>query len=657
MTIRTYLTLSYLALILLLTLGMWAISDRYLAKMTTRDLALAEEALLQATAANYQYAKQVLTQLGEYVVKDKAEDVARELAYVLKGIPTNDYTKLRQNPLFRKVAVQPIFSVSGESGYTVLYDRNGFILFHPDKQVEGHNQLDWEKEYPETTALIKRSFTDDKVYGYFNFFDKDKKERQRYSARMHVPGTPFIAAAVVNIDEFFLPTQEKILKARQETLARAWQNIEKHHSVVAHQVKIGTLMAGLVLCLIGVLSGVLFAAGLARPIRRLRDGVRQVGEGDFSVAVPARGAKEIVHLAESFNQLGKQLTDYMQKRDFIRDTFGRYVTQEVVKRLLESKEALEMGGEDRVVSIIMSDLRGFTAITADMEPQAVITFLNRYLGKMIEILTDYHAVIDEIVGDGILAFFGAPEPMADHPVRAVACALEMQAAMDEINFLNAADGFPHLEMGIAVNTGTVVVGNIGSEQRAKYSVVGSQVNFTSRIEAYAVGGQVLISDYTFEHVKDLIEVGDVFQGEMKGVPEPATIYEVLSITGPYQIRLKERGDTLIPLPRKLPVHLERISHKIITGGRRDAWITQLCETAALVLYEGEVGEWEDVRLHLLDENLAELPGKIYGKVTSVKPLEEPLREAVIRFTSVSPETFRVIQLHLKDVAIGGKQGS
>ena len=96
---------------------------------------------------------------------------------------------------------------------------------------------------------------------------------------------------------------------------------------------------------------------------------------------------------------------------------------------------------------------------------------------MIEILLDHRAVIDEIIGDGILAFFGAPEPMEDHPVQAVACALAMQAAMDEVNALNHADGLPHLEMGIAVNTGTVVVGNIGSERRTKYSVVGADVNF------------------------------------------------------------------------------------------------------------------------------------------------------------------------------------
>jgi class 3 adenylate cyclase len=396
------------------------------------------------------------------------------------------------------------------------------------------------------------------------------------------------------------------------------------------------------------LFGLWLAAGVARPISSLRDGVRQIGEGDFSVAMPATGVKEVVHLADSFNQLGRQLTEYIEKRDFIRDTFGRYVTQEVVKKLLESKEALELGGETREVSIIMSDIRGFTALTADMQPEEVITFLNRYLGKMIEILTDYRAVIDEIVGDGLLAFFGAPEPMEDHPVRAVACALQMQAAMDEVNFLNAADGMPHLEMGVGVDTGSVVVGNIGSEKRAKYSVVGSHVNFTFRIESYAVGGQVLISASTYQKVRDLIKVGDIIQAEMKGVPEPVTLYEVMGIGGPYDIHLKERCEILVPLPEKVQVHLQRIQEKIVTGVATTAWITDICETEAVVVYEGELREWEDVRLHLLDENAVEIPGKIYGKVISIREAGDRLRKADIRFTSVSPEIYPFIQK-----AIGG----
>ena len=619
LSIRTYLLLSYLALILLLTVGMWAIANHFMYKLTERNLTLADASMQEVTTANVQLSEKILTRVGEYIIQDKAEDVARELAHYFKGKKSYDYAQIRHNPNLRKVAIQKIYAWGKEAGYTDLYDQNGYILFHPDPNVEGRNQLDWQAEYPETTELVKRSFTENQVSGYFTFFDKQKRERQKYSARVRVPGTPFIVAAIVNIDEFFLPTLKQIKNASQETLTRAKGNIMQHHDAMDRQIRWGTFAAGIILCLVGGFSGLWFAGAISRPLRRLDAAVHQVGEGDFAVEVPEQGVREVVALARSFNDLGEQLTDYIEKRDFIRDTFGRYVTQEVVKRLLEDKDALEMGGETREVSMLMSDLRGFTALTADMEPEDIITFLNRYLGKMIEILLEYRAVIDEILGDGILAFFGAPEPLEDHPVRAVACAMAMQAAMDEINFLNEADGLPHLEMGVAVNTGAVVVGNIGSERRTKYSVVGAHVNFTSRIESFALGGQVLISADTYERVRTWWRSGTSCQAEMKGIPGKSTLYEVRSIGGPYNIQLKARQEALVKLAAPLKIHLHRIREKVVIGVNEAVWVTHLSETAVQVAFEGELVEWEDVRLQMLDDQGGPIPGKVYGKVTQVQP--------------------------------------
>ncbi len=642
LSLRTYLVLSYLALILLLLAGT-AVVENYASRvLLARSTETSQSALEEAAADNAQLSEKVLTRVGEYIVQDKAEDVARELAHYLKGKKAYDYKQIRRNAHLRKVAIQKIYAAGKEAGYTDLYDEHGYILFHPDQQVEGRNQLDWQQEYPETTELVKRSFTEKSVSGYFTFFDQNKRERQKYSFRMHIPGTPFIVAAIVNIDEFFQPTLDKIKAAREEISARTKERLIEQEKAVDRQVRFGSLIAGLVLCFTGVLGGLYFAAAISQPLQRLGQAVRQVGEGDFAVEVPAKGVREVADLARSFNNLGEQLTDYIEKRDFIRDTFGRYVTQEVVKRLLEDKSALEMGGETREVSMLMSDLRGFTALTTDMEPEDIIAFLNRYLGKMIEILLDYHAVIDEILGDGILAFFGAPEPLDDHPVRAVACAMAMQAAMDEINFLNEADGLPILEMGIAVNTGAVVVGNIGSERRTKYSVVGAHVNLTSRIESFALGGQVLISAATHQRVQDLVEVGDPLRVEMKGMPGKSLLYEVHAIGGPYNIQLKARQETLVQLPKPMKVQLHRIQEKVVIGINEEVWVTHLSETAVQVAFEGELQEWEDVRLQMLDEQGAPVPGKVYGKVTQVKPAAGQLT-ATIRFTSVAPEAHKVIR--------------
>jgi class 3 adenylate cyclase len=282
-----------------------------------------------------------------------------------------------------------------------------------------------------------------------------------------------------------------------------------------------------------------------------------------------------------------------------------------------------------------------------MTPEGIISLLNSYLEKMIAILVEYRAVIDEIQGDGILAFFGAPEALPDHPACAVACAVAMQAAMQGVNAINAREGLPHLEMGIGVGSGAVVVGNIGSELRTKYSVVGSPVNFTSRIEGMASAGQVLISDDTYQRVQGLVETGETIKARMKGIPGTVSLHEVLGIGPPYDLKLQRRQETLVPLPQRLPVHLDRIRDKVVVDTHTSAWLTHLSETGAMTLFAGELAEWEDVRLHLLGPDGQVIPGRIYGKVTALEPSANGLQQATMRFTSVGPEIHRKI-LHLLD---------
>jgi class 3 adenylate cyclase/HAMP domain-containing protein len=637
MSIRTYLILSYLLLIFLLTLGTLAGGLHIVEKLTSSNLGIAEDSIQGVTKANYQLSEQILTQMGKQIIDAKTEAAATELGYLLKMKKYRNYQELRRDEKIRAVATQKIYTPSGEAGYMIVYDKNAINIFHPDKKVEGQNYEEWQKQYPEMWKIVKSAIAHPTTEGYLTFFDKENRKRKRYTSTMQVAGTPFIVASVVNIDEYFLPTQAKIKNACQETTARATHSMEKSADAMRRRVEGLGVVGGIIFSLFGAALGLGFATAFSRPISQLRDGVQQVGEGNFSVAVPVRGAKEIVQLARSFNDLGHKLTEYIEKRDFIRDTFSRYVTNEVVQRLLESKDALKIGGETLEVTILMCDIRSFTALCAGMDPEQVIIFLNRYLEKMIEILLDHHAVIDEIIGDGILAFFGAPEPMADHPFRAVACALKMQAAMDGINALNGADGLPQLEIGIGINTGAVVVGNIGSERRAKYSVVGAHVNLASRIESYALGEQVLIGASTYQQVKDLIDVGDVIESQAKGIPGTITIYEVKGMGEPYNIHLKKKSEVLVPLPEKVPVQILRITEKIVTGTAGPAWVLNLCETSAVVTYEGELSQWEDVRLYFLNKEMIPLPGKIYGKVTEIKVTGDDRHEGHIHFASVSPE--------------------
>ena len=381
------------------------------------------------------------------------------------------------------------------------------------------------------------------------------------------------------------------------------------------------------------------ARSIAKPLRRMAAASASVASGDLNVDLSEiRSRDEVGQLAKAFTDM----TEGLKQRDFIRDTFGRYLTREVVTRLLEGKDGLRLGGESREISIIMSDIRGFTALTANMQPEQVITFLNRYLGKMVEILLDYRGIIDEIIGDGILAFFGAPEPLEDHPARAVACALKMQTAMDEINALNEADGLPRIEMGVAVNTGHVVVGNIGSEKRTKYGAVGSQVNFTGRVESFTVGGQVLISSSTYERLSQILDIRNVLRVEMKGMSGEVALYDVRGIGGSYDVHLKEHHDPPVPLRKSIPVRISRLDQKTVTQATIPAEVTQASRTTAVITLHQNVQQWENLKMFLLDGETEAVAGEVYAKVVSVENSHDKC-EAIIHFTSVSAEAYKIFK--------------
>lgn len=190
--------------------------------------------------------------------------------------------------------------------------------------------------------------------------------------------------------------------------------------------------------------------------------------------------------------LSRTSEDLEKSTELIKKMFGRYLSTEVMNTLLEDPSALELGGEKRKVTIMMTDLRGFTDLSERLTPEQVVQLLNTYFEVMVDVVLQYSGTINEIIGDALLVIFGAPQEMPDRSQRAIACAIEMQNAMAKVNHRNSAQSLPDLEMGIGLNETEVIVGNIGSSRRSKYAVVGSGVNMTSRIESYSVGGQILI---------------------------------------------------------------------------------------------------------------------------------------------------------------------
>jgi len=215
---------------------------------------------------------------------------------------------------------------------------------------------------------------------------------------------------------------------------------------------------------------------------------------------------------------------------FIRATFGRYLSDEIVTDILERPEGLELGGDLRRVTILMSDIRGFTTLSEHLAPAQVVTLINRYLAAMTDIIMAHQGTIDEFIGDAILAVFGAPQRRDDDANRAVNCALAMQAAMDGINELNRAEGLPEIQTGIALNTGDVIAGNIGSERRSKYGFVGHPMNVTSRIEDITAGGEILISSSTLRSLEGTVRTGASRKVKVKGIKQAIVVHQVLGLS-------------------------------------------------------------------------------------------------------------------------------
>jgi adenylate cyclase len=315
----------------------------------------------------------------------------------------------------------------------------------------------------------------------------------------------------------------------------------------------------------------------------------------------------------------REKMESLRQRDFIRQTFGRYLSREVVEELLGSPGGLELGGESREVTFLVSDLRGFTALSMKLSPQEVIDILNRYLGRMVKVIRKYRGTLNEIEGDGILTFFGAPLASKDDHERAVACAIEMQNAMIEVNGEQKRLKLPELAMGIGLNTGEVVVGNIGSEERAKYSAIGSPINTAYRVESQTVGGQILISPNTHEKVKPLVQIRGTMEVRFKGIEEPVMLYDVGGMGGEYQIALPEKEvRPFVEVKPPIPITCLSLEGKMVSEVSISAYITHFGGSAADVSMEQPLEVRSNLKVLFVSEK-ASMLSEAYAKVMSVQP--------------------------------------
>ena len=351
----------------------------------------------------------------------------------------------------------------------------------------------------------------------------------------------------------------------------------------------------------------------------LTDGEERVGViVVLSDMTELQDLRDAVRAMERIRALNEQLE---LRNKLLGETFGRFLSDEIVRQLLETPDGLALGGKKRTLTIMMSDLRGFTAMSERMDPSDLISMLNHYLGEMTEVIQRRGGTIIEFIGDGIMAIFGAPTFSESHPADAIAAAVEMEARMEAVNEWNAERDYPVLEMGIGLNTGEVIVGNIGSERRTKYGVVGSHVNLCGRIESYTVGGQVLISPRTRELCGTELTIAQELTVYPKGVKGELVLSQVTGIGAPYNVSAKVKDTKPQPLERPIPVRFHRLNGK---HGAAKSYYGGIIAAA----HDGVVLDTE-TELNIYDNIQLEAGGKLFGKVMDLT--EEG---CLVRYTSI-----------------------
>jgi len=212
-----------------------------------------------------------------------------------------------------------------------------------------------------------------------------------------------------------------------------------------------------------------------------------------------------------------------RRRSRVTDLFGRYVSPDVVREILSRSRtaSLELGGEQREITVLFIDVRGFTTFSENLSPRRVVDVLNRHLACMAEVILEHGGMVDKFTGDGLMALFGAPLPSRDHAIQAVRAAVALQACAQEVNNDDA------LRYGIGIHTGEAVVGNVGSQRRLDYTAIGDTVNLSCRLESVAAPGQILISRATYEQVQGEVQAREIGPVSVKGRQEAVVVYEVL----------------------------------------------------------------------------------------------------------------------------------
>ena len=285
-----------------------------------------------------------------------------------------------------------------------------------------------------------------------------------------------------------------------------------------------TVLIALIVLNLAILFVYFFSKTITKPIRKLVSISSEIRNGKFDISVKSKSRDEIGILSESFEDMARGLAE----REKMKDAFGKFVNKEIADMIL--KNELKLGGERKTAAVFFSDIRSFTAISENLQPEEVVDFLNEYMSVMVDCVNKTNGVVDKFIGDAIMAVWGTPISRGNDTANAVESALMMREALIRFNKGRGSAKRPVINIGCGINTGPVLAGQIGSHDRMEYTVIGDTVNLASRIESLnkPFCTDILISSDSYNLVKDLYLCTPMEKITVKGKKDPQQIYAVIS---------------------------------------------------------------------------------------------------------------------------------
>lgn len=393
-----------------------------------------------------------------------------------------------------------------------------------------------------------------------------------------------------------------------------------------------TIIISVIVLLIAVLGAVLLAQNISKPILRVARETEKIK--DFKLDGE-------LYLESNIREI-QLLKDAVRRMKASLRAFTRYAPEEIVKEVVTKGREAILGGEKREVTLLFCDLKGFTKFSEKKMPEEVVSRLNEHFDVMVKLISQHRGFVIDFLGDCVFAAFGSLEKDMEHATHAVRCAVEMQLERFRLNKENESKGLPAMEMGIGINTGSCVVGNMGSTIRIKYGVAGHMVNLASRIESFSVGGQVLVSNATYRMVKDHFCFTGPFDVWGKGVGEAIRIWNVGGVKGKPSAELPPVVPELENLPQPVSVILRLLRGKQIDSGTLPAQFIRLSDSGSEIRMDYSLALLSSIQVQLTGDykDVAPIDGKVVGIGTEANSF-------VVRFTGVDAVQAEAIDLILK----------